>query len=141
MDDFRRRNGRAVGWETDCFSEACVHHVHQKRALVPSFESGPTQIHMVNFDSILEILRHALKELLTRLRLIKRSVNQVHAKDANSLLLEQVGSVPQVDMQQYVVGLPTRLLLKAQPEPTVRFIGSSVVSCGHGIDKGEETSL
>jgi len=72
---------------------------------------------------------------------MKRSVNQVHSQDANSLLLEEVARILQVDVQPYVVGLPTKLLLKAQTEPTVRFIRSHVVSCGDGIDEREETSL
>src|SRR5580704_9390289 len=120
MDNFRRRNRGAAGREIDYFSEACAHQVHQQRASVPCFEGGPTEIHIVNFDSVLDILRHALNEVLSRLRLVKCSVNQVHAQDANSLLLEEVGRIPQVDMQQYVVGQPTRLLLKAQTHPTVR---------------------
>ena len=109
VDDFRRRDGRAAGWEADCLSEASAHQLHQKRALVPSLESGPTQVYIVNFDSVLDILHQTLKEVLS-LQLIKRSVNQVHTQDASSLLLEEVARVAQIDMQQYVVGLPTWLL-------------------------------
>src|SRR6516164_8956848 len=141
MDDFCQRNRGTAGRETDYFSEASMHQVHHKRASVPCLESGPAQVHIVNFDSVLNILRHTLNQLLTRQQLMKGSVNQVHAQDANSLLLEEVGRIPQVDMQQYVVGLPTNLLLKAQTKPTVRFIGSRVVSRGDGIDEREEASL
>jgi hypothetical protein len=141
VDDFRRRNRGATGRKTDHLSKACVHQVHQERAPVPAFESGAAQIHVVNFNSLLDILRHTGHEALARLCLVKRSVNQVHAERANRLLLEHVGRIPHVDMQQYVVGLPTRLLLKAQPDPPVRFIRPRIVACGDGIDETKETSL
>ena len=73
------------------------------------------QLHIINFEPPLDILHQVLKKVFLRLQLITRSVNQVHAQDANSLLLKQVGRVSQIDMQQYVVGLPTGLLLKRSP--------------------------
>jgi hypothetical protein len=47
------------------------------------------------------------------LRLIKGSIDEVYTQDANGLLLEKVGWIQQVDMQQDAIGLSLRLPLKA----------------------------
>ena len=75
VDDFRRRNGRAAGWEAYCLSEAFAHQVDQERALVPGLESGPAKFYVVNFDSVPDILHQTVKEVFSRLQLIKRGVN------------------------------------------------------------------
>jgi hypothetical protein len=107
VKDFGRRNRRATGGEKDGLRETRVDQLRQESASVPHLESEPAQIHKVDFDSFLYILGHTVEEGLFALQLIEGSVDQVHAEDAESLLLKEVGSIPQVDMQQYVVGRAT----------------------------------
>ena len=57
------------------------------RALVPAFEGGSTQFHIVDFDAFLDVLSNILEEGFFRLQLIKHSIDQVHTQDADSLLL------------------------------------------------------
>src|SRR5215472_10354312 len=72
---------------------------------------------------------------------MESGIDQVYAKDANSLLLEEVGRISHVDVQHHVAWLASRLELKAQAHPTVRLICSSIVARGDGIDKGEKARL
>src|SRR5271165_1234573 len=141
VEHFARRKWRVAGGEAHRLSEAGTHQMHEKLALVPSLERMPAKIHKVNFDSLLDVLRNTFEEVLLRLRLVKGSVNQVYAHHADRFLLEDVRRIPQIDMQHYVVRLSTGLLLKTQSNPTVSFVGSSIVACRDGIDKTKETSL
>src|SRR5579859_8050081 len=68
-------------------------------------------------------------------------MNKIYAKDADSLLLQEVRRIPQVDVQQNVVRLSTGLELKSQAHPTVGLICSGIVACGDGIDKREKARL
>ncbi len=104
-------------------SEASAQQVDQKLALVPGLESRSTQVHIVNFDSLLDILRQTLNEVFSRLQLIKHSVNQIHTQDASSLLLEElVGSRKLICSEVCRSAVTSWLLLKAQTQPTVRFV-------------------
>ena len=69
------------------------------------------------------------------------SIDKVNAQDADSLLLERVRRIPQVDVENYVVRLAARLQLEPQADPTVRLIGSGIVAGGDGINKREKASV
>ena len=66
----------------------------QDRALVPRFEGGPVQLDKVDFYPFLNILNNILEKRLFRLQLIKNSVDQVHAEDADAFLLEGTRRIP-----------------------------------------------
>ena len=72
--------------------------MHQECASVPRLEGGPSQVHIVNFDPVLNIFGNTLEEIFFRLRLIKGSVDEVYTQDANGLLLEKIRGILQVDM-------------------------------------------
>jgi hypothetical protein len=72
---------------------------------------------------------------------VPKTLQDADAKDANSLLLKEVGRIPHVDVQHHVAWLTSRLELKAQTHPPVRLICSGIVACGDGIDKREKASL
>src|SRR6516225_1007736 len=112
--------------------------MHQECAPVACLEGRPSQVHIVNFDPVLNIFGNTLEEIFFRLRMIKGSVDEVYTQNANGLLLQKIGGILQVDMQQNVVGLAPGLPLKAQTDPTVSFVCSSVVTCGNGVHKTEE---
>jgi hypothetical protein len=83
---------------------------------------------------------NTLEEGLFCVQLIESSVDQIHTKHADSLLLKNVGGIPQVDMQHYVVRLASGLCLEAQTYPAMRLIRSGMVTGGDRINKAEETS-
>src|ERR1700739_393544 len=141
VEDVHGRHGRPTAWKTDGFSETCAHQLSQNRALIPPFESGATHFRIVNFNAFLDVLNNSFEKRLFRLQLVEDSVDKVHAQDADSLLLERVGRIPQVDMENYLVRLTARLQLEPQADPTVRLICSGVVASGDGINKGKEASV
>src|SRR5215472_733875 len=141
VKDFGRRDLRGGRRKTNCFSEAGLHQMHQERAEVPHLKGGTAQVHIIDFDSLFYILGHTLKEGLLCFRLMESGIDQVYAKDANRLLLKEVGRIPHVDVQHDVVWLAFRLELKAQTHPTVRLICSRIAACGDGIDNGEKAGL
>src|SRR5882757_2310462 len=111
------------------------------RSLVPTVEGAPAQFHIVDFDALLDVLGNIVEETLFRLRLKKHGIDQVHAQDTDSLLLEQVGGITHVDMQDDVIRLAIGLQLKSQADPAVRLVGSGMVAGGDGIDKGKEAGF
>jgi hypothetical protein len=141
VEDFDRRHGRPTARKTDGFSKTCAHQLSQNRALIPPFEGGATHFHIVNFNTFLDVLSNILEEGFFRLQLVEGSIDKVHAQDADSLLLEGVGRIPQVDMEKHVVRLAARLQLEPQADPTVRLICSGVVAGGYGINKRKEASV
>ena len=141
MEDIDRRHWRPTAWKTDGFRKTCAHQLSQNRALVPPFEGGATNFRIVNFNTFLDVLSNILKEGFLRLQLMEDSIDKVHAQNADSLLLDEVGRIPQVDMENYFVRLAARLQLESQADPTVRFISSGVVAGGDGINKGKEASV
>ena len=84
----------------------------QNCPLIPSFEGGTAYLSIVNFDASLDVLSNILKEGFLRLQLKKGGVDKVHAQDADSFLLDEVGSIPQVDMENDVVRWAARLQLE-----------------------------
>src|SRR5712664_2887569 len=75
------------------------------------------------------------------LHFIKCGVDKVDAQNADGLLLEDIGSVAHIDVQQDVVGRTAGLPLKPETDPAMCVIGSGEVTGGDGIDKAEEPSL
>src|SRR5580692_11555220 len=141
VENFDRRHGRPTAWETDRLSKSCAHQLSQNRALIPPFEGGATHFRIVNFNTFLDVLSNVLEERFFRLQLVEDSIDKVHAQNADSLLLEGVGRIPQVDMENYVVRLAARLQLEPQADPTVRLICPGVVAGGDGINEREEASV
>src|SRR5579864_8608185 len=141
VEDIDRRHGRPTAWKTDGFSKTCAHQLSQNRTLIPSFEGGATHFRIVNFNTFLDVLSNNLEERFFPLQLVKDSIDKVHAQDADSLLLEGVGRIPKVDMENYVVRLAAGLQLEPQADPTVRLICPGVVAGGDGINKGKEASV
>src|SRR5580692_8476343 len=124
VEDIDRWHGRSITWKTHGFSKAGAHQLHQNRALVPPFEGGAAHFSIVNFNAFLEVLSNILEERFFRLQLVKDRMDKVHAEDADSLLLEGVGRIAHVDMENYVIWLTTGLQLEAQTDPNVRLICS-----------------
>src|ERR1700727_673506 len=113
----------------------------QNCPLIPSFKGGAAHLSILNFDAFLDVLSNILKEGFLRLQLKKSGIDKVHAQDADSLLLDEVGGIPQVDMENNVVRWAARLQLEPQADPTVRLICSGVVAGGDGVNKGKEASV
>src|SRR5215469_8689764 len=115
--------------------------MHQECASVPRFEGRPSQVYIVNFNPVLNIFGNTLEKIFFRLRMIKGRVDEVYTQCAKGFLLEKIRGILQVDMQQNVVVLASRLTLKAQTDPTVSFVRSGVVTCGNGVHKTEKAGL
>ncbi len=72
---------------------------------------------------------------------MERGVNEIDAQNPDGFLLEKIGRIEQIDVQQHVVGRAPGLQLKPQAHPAVGLVGSGEVARGDGIHKGEEASL
>src|SRR5689334_762283 len=99
IEHFGRRKWRVVGGETHRLGEAGTCQINEELALAPSLERAPANIHKVDFDSLLKVLRNTSEEALLRLRLVKRSVDEVYAQHADRFLLEDVRRISQIDVQ------------------------------------------
>src|SRR6516225_1144978 len=82
VEDFNRRHGRTTAWEADGFRKTCTHQSRQNRALIPPFEGRATHVHIVNFDTFLDVLGDVLEKKFLRLQLVENSIDKVHAQDA-----------------------------------------------------------
>src|ERR1700677_1501154 len=141
VENFDRGNRGPTGWKTDGLCKTFVHQLHQNRTLIPPFEGWPTHFHKVNFNAFFDILSNILEERFDRLRLIEDSIDQIHAQDTDSLLLEWVGMIPHVDMENDLGWFAAGFELEPQTDPTVRLIRSGIVAGGDGINKGEKASI
>ena len=135
-----RRQRGALRRKTDGLRESRVNCVNQERALVPGLKRWTAEIDVVDFDAFLDILSNVFKERLFALNLIKGGVNQIYAEDADRLLLEDVGGIPHINVQEQVVWLAARLHLKSQSNPAVRLVGSRKIAGGDRVDEAEEAS-
>jgi hypothetical protein len=72
---------------------------------------------------------------------IECGVDKVDSQNANGLLLEDIGSIAHIDVQQDVVGRTAGLRLKPEADPAMCVVGTGEVTSGHGIDKTEKPSL
>src|SRR5215469_16790833 len=140
VEQVDRRHSRPIRGKIDTFSKTCTHQLGQNRALVPSFEVGSTHLRIVNFNASLNVLSNQPEKRFVLLQLKQNGVDQVHAQDADSLLMERVRSIQHIDMENDVVRLAARLQLEPQPNPTMRFICPRVVAGGDRIDKSKEAS-
>src|SRR6266481_6636929 len=68
-------------------------------------------------------------------------MDEIDAENTDGFLLEHVGRIEHIDVQQDVIGKAPGLRLKAQPDPSMRVIGSGEVARGDGIHKGKEASV
>src|SRR5580692_7902953 len=105
VEDIHRWYGRPTAWKADRFSKTCAHQLSQDRALVPPFEGGAAHFRIINFNTFLDVLSDILEEGFFRLQFVEDSVDKVHAQDADSFLLEGIGRIPQVDMENDIVRL------------------------------------
>jgi len=72
---------------------------------------------------------------------IESGVDEVDAQNTDSLLLEDVGRIAHVDVQQDVAGRTAGLQLEPETDPAMCVVGSGEVTGGEGIDKTEKPSL
>ena len=78
-------------------------------ALLPSGKRRSAYFDIVNFNSSFQVLRNILKERLFRLQLKEDRVEQVHSQQSNGFLLQWIGRILQVDMENDFVHFTARL--------------------------------
>ena len=68
-------------------------------------------------------------------------MDKIDAQNTDGFLLKDIRGIPQVNVQQNIVGWTARLQLKPQTNPAMGVVGSGIVTRGDGIHKGEEAGL
>src|ERR1700722_4432637 len=112
--------------------------MEQQDTAIPTFECRPAKIHEVDLDSLFDVLCQACQKRFLGLQFIERRVNKIDAENADGFLLENVGGIAHIDVQQDVVRRATGLQLKAETDPAMRVVRSGKVARGDGINKREE---
>jgi hypothetical protein len=99
--------------------------------------TGATSIQKSVSITSWEILRQASEKRRFLGQLVECSVNQIHTQNANGYLLKYVRRSPAF-LQQNLVSGAAMPGLEPQAYPSMRFIGSGVVSGRDCIDKEEK---
>src|SRR5580700_4722690 len=120
MENLGRWNEGALGGEKHGLCESCTHQVDLQSTVIPTLERWPAKIHVVDLDSLRAyVLCQACQKWFLSLAFIERGVDEVDAQNADGLLLEGIGSIAHIHVQQDVVGRSPGLELKAETGPTM----------------------
>src|SRR5215469_2567976 len=115
--------------EKHCLGESGMYEVCHERGAIPAGECEAAKINEVDFDSFfLDVLCQAGEKRFLCLLLIKRGVDEIDAQDTDGFLLKDIRGIPQVNVQQNLVGRAARLQLKPQTNPAMGVVGSGVVA-------------
>src|SRR5262249_40686794 len=79
VEDFGWRHWWTAGGKIHGLSETHPNQVNQKHSPVPRRKGGAAQFHVVDFNSLFDILGYTLEELFFVLQLMERRLNQIHA--------------------------------------------------------------
>ncbi len=123
-------------------ASSLTHEVCQERGAIPAGEGGATKIHEVDFDAFLDdLLRQTIEKGFLRVYLIERGVDEIDAQNTDGFLLQDIGRIAHINVQQELVGRAAGLQLKPETDPSVGVIGSGVVTRGDGINKRKEARM
>ena len=75
------------------------------------------------------------------MQFVERTVDEIDAQNADSFLLQDVGRIAHIDVQQDVVCRAAWLRLKPESDPAVRIVRPGEVARGDGINEGEEARV
>jgi hypothetical protein len=68
-------------------------------------------------------------------------VDKIDAQNADGLLLEDIGRISHIDVQQDVIGRAAGRRLELETDPAMCVVGSGEVTGGDSINKAKEPSL
>ena len=86
-------------------------------------------------------LRHAFQKRFLGLQFVERRVDEIDAENTDGFLLEDIGRIEHVDVQQDVVGRAARLRLKTETDPAIAVVCPGEVARGDGINKRKEARV
>jgi hypothetical protein len=92
-----RGTGFTLGREPNSFRITRLHQMRQESLMIPAGEGWPTKLHKIDLYSFPDdILCESLEKRFLRRKLIEGSEDEIHAKNTNRLLLEDIRRISQI---------------------------------------------
>ena len=130
----------AVGAE-QCGAGQLLHdELEAHDAVVHIGERRPRETDHIHFNAAgLQVIKQRANEPSGVLVIESCPIDEIHAGDAQRLLLEKVLGVKHADMNNNVAEICMGSVLEAKAHPTMRLIMPAKASGGHRISKNKET--
>src|ERR1700730_16899437 len=110
--------------------------------MIPAREGWPPKLQEIDFYSVPDnILCESLEKRFLRLQLVEGGEDEIHAKNTNRLLLQDIRRISQIYVQENVVRGTAWLELKPKPHPAISIIRPGIVARGDGIGERKKASL
>ncbi len=132
----------AVGPEDHGVGVAALHQLQAQQAVVHPFESRPVHLDHVHLHHMAaQVVVEPVHDLLGLVVVHEAAVEQVHADDADLLLLQGDLRHVQADMDHHVAGGAVGGGLEAHAQPAVPAVHVLLGAGGHGVGEGEELAV
>src|SRR5271167_4436742 len=110
-----------------------------KSKAVPILKCRSFQFYAVQFQACYaQLLEHTRQEFLRARQSMLRGEQQIYSQNSHRFLLLHVARVLQIDVENYVIWWPPRLLQETQPDPAVAIIGPEKIPCRNRVDERKE---
>ena len=129
----RSEHGRAA--------QAQLHQLEAHHAIIDVAEFDARELDHVDFDALRgEVVEQRFEHQLRLVMQEKRGVKQIHADDAQRLLLKIVFAIQHADVDDDLAVVVPRVSLKFDAHPAMALVGALIVAGRHGVGEGEESS-
>ena len=120
-------------------AETELHELQRHDAVVHRAELDAGEFDHVDLDAArVQIVEQALDELLRLVVQEEAAIAEVHADDAERLLLRLHFGVEHPHMDDHLAGLVARMALEFHAHPAVALVGALEIARRHGVRECEE---